>query len=155
MSLSLGFGILFTLLTIMFCVLFYFNFTNANNLEERGIVTGAEIIRKFEESSTSSSSSSNSKNPEMGGQGPSSYHVEYTYETQEGQVILETESVGKSYQASVEVGDILDVKYDPDNPEISTLTHINGYQTGTRILKIFITVLSILSLICWGVYFRK
>ncbi|MFD2204185.1 DUF3592 domain-containing protein [Kiloniella antarctica] len=155
MSLSLGFGILFTLVTIMFGYLFYHNFTHASALDKRGIVTGAEIIRKFEQSSTSSSNLSITNNPKSRKQGPTSYLVEYEYETQGGQVILETENVGKEYQASLEIGGIYDVKYDPENPDISTLSYVGGYERGVRTLQILITIFSILSLICWGFYFRK
>lgn len=155
MNVSLGFGIIFTLVLTLLFYLYYHNSTHANNLDQRGRVTEAEIKRKFEESSTASTTTASSSSGRFHESGPTSYLVEYEYETQDGQIILETENVGKKYQEAMEIGEFYDVKYDPEDPEISTIYDINGYERGARTLKILITIFSILSLISWWVYLKK
>lgn len=155
MKLLFGFGILFSLLTALFLYLYYYNSTHANNLQKRGLIAEAEIIRKFEESVSSSSGSSISDNSQIRDGGVTRYYVEYEYETEDGQLIVETENVGEESQKIMEIGDYYDVKYDPEQPKISTLAYLDGYQRGADTLKILIAIFSILSIACWGFYFKK
>lgn len=155
MTVPLGFGIVCTLLTVLFCYLYYGNSMHASNLDTRGLVTEAEIIRKFEEVSTATSTAALSQNPAKRETGPTSYFIEYEYHTLEGQVILETENVGKEYQDYLKIGDLVDVKYDPQDPKISTIAYINGYKRGTKILTILVAIFSILTVLCWMIYFKN
>ncbi len=155
MNIPVGFGIVFTLLTVLFCYLYYGNSTHASNLDKRGVITEAKIIRKFEDASTGSSATASSKAPGNRESGPTSYYVEYEYRTLDGQIILETENVGKEYQAYLKVGDFYEVKYDPEEPTISTISYINGYHRGVKRLTLLIAIFSILSVSSWAFYFKN
>ncbi|RVU38748.1 DUF3592 domain-containing protein [Hwanghaeella grinnelliae] len=149
----LGFGIIFTALTALFVFLYYHNFVNSDNLNARGVTTEAEILRKYEETSTGSSSMATTDNP-SDRSGPTSYMVEYEYMTETGQLITESENVGKEYQDYLEVGAHYTVVYDPQAPEISTLVGVDGYHRGVKRLTIILAVFAVLSVTSWTAYFR-
>lgn len=153
---SLGFGIVFSFLTLLFCFFYFNNAMHASNLQKRGVITEAKILKKFEKTTTSSSNLDTTSNPrDRDVRSIYSYFVEYEFMTDTGQLISNTQNIGKEYQEFLEIGAYYDVIYDPEAPDISTIIDANGYERGIKTLTVILGIFAVLSFVSWLSYFRN